>query len=530
MTAFTGIVPKGMTLRIVPLLAALGLLLAAVIACGGADPTAAPTATTAPTATMPPAPTAMPQPTAAPTATAPAPTTAAPTATRPAPAAPTPTPAEPPTAELRPLAAYADAVAGGPGAIFFGDPLQLVGPPPHEALMFQANAEQYQQAFLAGLFGVAELGIPDHLFIYNSEYYQGLLEKARLTDPTPLTSAGESVNIQHACINRTLPTCVLIQAYLAPNLAQRTNGQVNLEVTSFVELGIGGPDTLEQVTNGTLDMVNIYTGYVSGALPPIEVQSLWGMGPDWATTYLALTAMAPDIDRLLGEATDGGVVLNRNWFAGADQWFFTKEPMTSLEDFQGKTVRTHATALSDVIRGLGGEPVFIPPGADYLALERGQVDVGTTGALLAVSGKYHEIADYMMGPLIAFGYTNNVVNHDVWDGIPADLQQIIIEEGAKAELEALRLAPFQNIMAVQLNQALGVQPTLFTEEQVRYIAGVVVPEFVVPGWVQRLNYPEENHDAVRIFNEHGGPFIGLRIAEDGSVERAPITRGIHAGN
>lgn len=511
-------------------MAALLLLTAAVIACGGADPTEAPTATTAPTATQPPAPTATPPPTAAPTAT-PAPTAtqpaAAPTATQPA---PTPTPAEPPTAELRPLAAYADAVAGGPGAIFFGDPLQLVGPPPHEALMFRANAEQYQQAFLAGLFGVPDLGVPDHLFIYGSEYYQGLLEKARLTDPTPLTSAGESVTIQHACIDRNLPTCVLIQTYLAPNLARRTNGQVNLEITSFVELGIGGTDTLEQVANGTLDMVNIYTGYVSGALPPIEVQSLWGMGPDWATTYLALTAMAPDIERMLGEATDGGVVLNRNWFAGADQWFFTKGPMTELEDFQGKTVRTHATSLSDVIRGLGGEPVFIPPGADYLALERGQVDVGTTGALLAASGSYYEIADYMLGPVIAFGYTNNVVNHDVWDGIPADLQQIILEEGAKAELEALRLAPFQNIMAVQLNQAQGIQPTLFTEEQVRYIAQVVVPQFVMPGWVQRLNYPEENHDAVRIFNEHGGPFIGLRIAEDGSVEPAPITRGIHAGN
>ena len=454
-----------------------------------------------------------------------------PTAEPPTPApASTPTPAPPPTAELSPLARYADEMAGGPGAIFIGDPLQLVGAPPHERLMFGADAEQYETAFLAGLFGVEMLGIPDHLFIYGSEYYQGLLERARLTDPTPLTSSGESVTIQHACISRTLPTCVLIQAYLAPNLARRTNGQVNLEITSFPELNITGTDTLQQVAEGTLDSVNIYTGYVSGALPPIEVQSLWGMGPDWATTYLALTAMAPDIERMLGEATDGGVVLNRNWFAGADQWFFTKSPLTTLEEFEGQEVRTHSTALSDLIRGLGGEPVFIPPGADYLALERGDVDIGTTGALLAVSGNYYEVADYMFGPVIGFGYTNNVVNHDVWDGIPADLQQIILEEGAKAELEALRLAPFQNIMAVQLNQVLGIQPTLFTEEQVRYIAGVVVPQFVLPGWLGRLNYPEENQEAVRIFNEHGGPFIGLRITEDGTIERAPITRGIHAGN
>ena len=32
-------------------------------------------------------------------------------------------------------------------------------------------------------------------------------------------------------------------------------------------------------------MANIYTGYVAGALPAIEVQSLWGIYPDWETMY-----------------------------------------------------------------------------------------------------------------------------------------------------------------------------------------------------------------------------------------------------
>ncbi len=110
------------------------------------------------------------------------------------------------------LAQYAAEHAGGPGATFVGDPMQLVGLPPHEGLMFEASEEQYLQGATASLICVAPMGIPGHTFIYTSDYYQGLIEKANLTNPTELTSSGESIDIQHTCIDRNLPTCVLIQA------------------------------------------------------------------------------------------------------------------------------------------------------------------------------------------------------------------------------------------------------------------------------------------------------------------------------
>ena len=527
-----------------------------------------PTATTAPAPTsaaseptaMPePTPTAMPEPTAKPEATAmpeptdkpadtPVPTSAAPAAViatevpEPTPIPPTPTPeatASPAMTEEDMLAEYAASVSNGPGAVFVGSPAnpasyaQLIGPPVHEGLVFLPPGEgqeaQFQQMFQIGLFGLEQLGVPGHQFIYTSDYYRELIEKANLLNPTEATSSGESIEIQHVCLSRNLPTCVIMEAYMAPRVAARTNGQVELSITSLAELGLSGQDNLGQIETGTLDMANIYTGYVAGELPAIEVQSLWGMGPDWESTYLALVDMVPDVERMLTEET-GGAVINRNWFAGADQWFFSNEPLQTLEDFQGKKIRTHAAALSSIIAGLGAEAVFVPPGADYLALQNGTVDVGTTGALLAIGGRYHEISSYMAGPIIGFGYTTNVINGDLWESIPADLQQIIIEEGAMSELEALRIAPYHNILAVQANQAAGVQPIPFSEDIVRYIAGVVLPQKIIPGWLERLGYPERNQDAVRIFNEHAGPYIGLRIEEDGTISQTEITKGPRASN
>ncbi len=488
------------------------VLVFGLAACGGDEPE--PAATTVP-------------PTPSPTATTAGPAAAVPTAVVEPDSTATmdPTEVPAPDPEQEQLAQYAADHAGGPGAIFVGDPMQLIGPPPHEGLRFQVPEEAYTQAATAALFGVPALGIPDHMFIYTSDYYKGLIEKANLTEPTELTSFNESIDIQHTCIDRNLPTCALIQAYWAPNLAKRTNGQVKLSVVSFIELGLSGPETLSQVSSGTLDMVNIYTGYVAGVLPALEVQSLWGMSPDWETTYSVLTAVAPDIDQMILEGTGGSHVLNRNWFAGSDQWFFGSKPLQTLEDFEGVKIRSHGASMSDFITGMGSEPVFLDVAEVYTALERGFVDASANGVLLAIPDRLYEVADYMSGPVIGFGYTNNVINKDVWTGIPPDLQQIIIEEGAKAELEALRLAPFQNIIPVQINQQLGVQPVPFSEDIQEYIRTVVLPEHVIPGWLKRLGFPGKSEDVVAIANTKMGPYIGLWINEDGSIRQVPITKG-----
>ena len=184
------------------------------------------------------------------------------------------------------LAKYAVDHAGGPGAIFVGDVSQLVGP-----------------ATIAGL-GGADGGVPlsaleEHLWIYESDYYKELIDKAKLLNPTELVSSGESFEIQHVCISRRISPCMLVEQFWAPNLEQRTNGQIKLVVTSFPELDLTDLDTLQLVSEGTLSMANVYSGYVAGAFPEIEVQSLWGIYPDWETMYLSLTEMHSELESMV---------------------------------------------------------------------------------------------------------------------------------------------------------------------------------------------------------------------------------------
>ncbi len=161
-------------------------------------------------------------------------------------------------------------------------------------------------------------------------------------------------------------------------------------------------------------------------------------------------------------------------------------------------------------------------------MEIGQVDATTLGILLSFSDRIHEVTDHLAGPIIGFGYTNNVINKDIWDDIPQDLQQIIIEEGAKAELEALRIAPFDNLYSLEANKAVGMTLVPFSPEILDYIDSVVLPEYILPGWRDRLGYPERNADAISSYNEVISPYTGYRFNEDGSLSDVPITKGSRA--
>ena len=375
------------------LMSLTGLLISFLIACGAASPSEeeAPTAAQA---------------------------TEAPTATQP----PTLPPTEPPPEEGETLEEAAARLAGGPGAIYVGDMTQMVGPAP--------------VAELGGLGpdGVADGSVPlesleRHLYLYEHPFYQGLLEDANYTNPTQLVSSGEEHVIQHACVNRALLPCILVENFLAPNLYERTNGQVEIVITSFPELGIAGPDVLTLVADGTLAMAQVYSGYIAGELPAIEIVTLWGVYPDNEITYRSQVTLLEDLEQLVLDET-GGVVINHNWFSGVEQYFFCKEKIESLEDFKGKKTRSHSAALSDWINGMGAEAQFVAFAEVYTALERGILDCGVTGADPAYGQRWYEVTSYMNGPLPSFTATNNIVNSMVWDRMPEDLQQIFLEEGA----------------------------------------------------------------------------------------------------
>ena len=463
-----------------PLIMVLSAILAlALAACGSAAE----------------APTEAPAPTAAPTATAAPPATRAPATTMAA------APADP---ELTALAAR---LAGGPGAIYVGDLSQLAGPA-SEPSLGGINAEGQPDG------SVPLESLERHLWIYESPYYQDLLAKAKLTDPTPLTSVGEEFEFQYACTNRALLPCQLMEHYLLPNIAERTNNQLIINLTSFPELGISGADNMTLIRDGTLDIAEIYTGYVAGEVPALEIQSLWGMFKDHQAQYDVTTALTPDLERMIAEESGGSPIITHNWYVGIDQFFFCSEALTTPEDFAGKKTRSHGAAISDWIEGMGADAQFVAFAEVYTALERGILDCGVTGADPAYGQRWYEVTTHMNGYLVSLFNDNVVMNSANFNKLPDDLKAILLEEGAKHELVALRLAAIQNEVGVKKNELAGLINVPFSDE-LQALSEQAVLNNVVPGWIKRVG--DLNDPIFGIFNEKVSPIVNIRIEADGAV-------------
>ena len=111
-------------------------------------------------------------------------------------------------------------------------------------------------------------------------------------------------------------------------IAERTNGRVEIQMTSFAELGLAGPDTLRLIGDGTLEFGEVYSGYVGGDL----VQSLGGEGDQFipfAEVYAALergilpfdAALEPYSGPRVWPATDSaGTKLPITWSVPSSPW------------------------------------------------------------------------------------------------------------------------------------------------------------------------------------------------------------------
>jgi TRAP-type C4-dicarboxylate transport system substrate-binding protein len=114
------------------------------------------------------------------------------------------------------------------------------------------------------------------------------------------------------------------------------------------------------------------------------------------------------------------------------------------------------------------------------------------------------------------------MNSKVFSDLPDDIRQILVEEGARHELEAMRVTPAWNEVWTQRNIDAGLEFIPFTDEMKEIQANKAVPIHVLPNWIKRVGGPDT--EIVRLFNEKIAPIVGLKINDDGTTSPVPVTK------
>jgi len=325
-------------------------------------------------------------------------------------------------------------------------------------------------------------------------------------------SPGRSFQFQYACVAENSRPCRLIKSFFIPRVEERTKGQLRIDVTSFIELGLAGPGTLRMVEEGTLDAGEILSVYVAGELPITEIDNLLGLFPDAETQRRVTDAVREDIERIISERTGGGQILAYQYYDNL--FFFSNKPFLSVADFKDSKIRQPGGVLGDLIAGLGANGQFIAVSEVHTTLELGIVDAAVTSGTAGLAGRLHEVTDYLVGPIVARSHSWMTINADLWNVLPAEFQQILLEVGKEYEAENLRLVEQWNLDGIDLNVAEGMEHIPFTPEVSEALRQVALNN-VVPGWISRVGGPES--EGARLFNAKVAPIVNVVVNPDGTA-------------
>jgi len=331
-------------------------------------------------------------------------------------------------------------------------------------------------------------------------------------------TTGESFEFQYVCVNRTLLPCQVVQEYL-DTVNTRTDGQIEIQLSSYPELGISGFDMIRLLQDGTIGLGEIYSGFVGGEFPIFEAANLWGVYNSVDEWFEASEALQEDIKSLVSRETGGGQIVGFNYYSS--NYFFTKNPLNTLDDFSGVKTRTHSNVLSDLIGpdGLGANPQTMAFADVYPALERGVSDGAVTCGSCAVGQKWFEVTDYLTGPVPGtFAETFITFNGKEWKSLPADFKAILLEEGALHSERAKAAALNSDVESEGKLIGLGMTHSNFTDEMLVIIKNAA-KDSVIPKWAERAG--GFGSESVDLYNSKVGPVTGLYVQPDGTASSTP---------
>jgi len=200
---------------------------------------------------------------------------------------------------------------------------------------------------------------------------------------------------------------------------KRSGGKIASTLYAGGALG-KGPEHFDIVAKGLSDMGYFTATWTPGRFPLSDVLSLatWVDGKDIATDIG--NAM---YDRILNREFKDVKMIELNGCIQSFLW--TKKPVRSLADTKGMKIRTPGGHQTHYIKALGAEPVFMPLGDVYLAIETGTIDGLVTCPPLVLGFKLHEVAKH--GVVATFGCVTEgvVMNLDSWKKLPDDQKKII---------------------------------------------------------------------------------------------------------
>ncbi len=209
-------------------------------------------------------------------------------------------------------------------------------------------------------------------------------------------------------------------------VTEATGGRVAVQHFDAMSLGGRPNELIDQARDGVVDLTMTLVGYTPGRFPRSEVFELPFMMTSPSATARAFWTMVEE-DFQDSEFADLKILGAWNHGPGL---IHSIDPIESLEDMRGKTVRGPTRVITDLLSELGAEPVGMPLPAIPEALSKGVVNATVIPWEVTPSIRLTELVENHTefgGPEAL--YTATIIlamNKAKWESLDAETQEAIM--------------------------------------------------------------------------------------------------------
>lgn len=217
---------------------------------------------------------------------------------------------------------------------------------------------------------------------------------------------------------------------MAELLKAKTNGALDVKVFSDSSLG-NAQAAISSARSGTIDIVISGSSNYTGIVPLLGVFDIPFIFKDTAHAYRVLDGkIGQEIMDKLGEFGLKGLAY---WDTGWRELTNSRGPVHTPADVKGLKVRTNGSpAHNETWKLLGANPVPMPIGELYTALEMKTVDAQEQSLGLLYSGKFYEVQKHLSLTNHAYSALLVAMNKAKFDALSPANQKAVIEAAREA--------------------------------------------------------------------------------------------------
>lgn len=208
-------------------------------------------------------------------------------------------------------------------------------------------------------------------------------------------------------------------------IEEKSNGQLQMEIYPNGELG-GEREVIESTQLGDVQMTVPSSAPLASFSDSMLVWDLPYLFDDFDMAHEILDG---DVgQRVLDGLEENGLIGLGYWENGFRHLFNSKVAVDSLDDMEGLKLRTLENPMQIKAwesTGANASPLAFTE--LYAALQQGTVDGAEGPAALTYSMKFYEVQDYFTLTSHVYSPWPVVFSKDFFDGLPEDLQQVIVD-------------------------------------------------------------------------------------------------------